>query len=1509
MTQEPLANVVAEEAAFLNSLPGRSTSPGHISSDKENKPQELDIKASERASQKPVQGEEPKTSTPESSEGEEMGRMRGRERGPGLDRSRVPDSRGPGLGRGLLSISTSRPGPGGDKGLPPLCGDDHLSTTMQPLIQVRDSLKITLSGDQKGRRRVEATEDQVDVPESPDDATDRDTEYDPLDYPERYAEGPSHYSTPRHYSPYYQPRQPYPGYRPQHRPPRHFFHRPPHFQIYGRPHFPYGGPRYGGPHYPYQEPRPCRSQWSPRFHHGHHDFPRPAGTRMSSREIPLKSPRSSSGSELNDSVAMTSDASSVTSEKSKLPCTYCGKLGGSKCKNCKSPYCSRPCQEKDWPSHKSQCNKIRENKEDEEEFAKRFEFSIDDNLVIACQNALDLDENVSSPEVQEGSQAKVQTVTKVPSCQLTLNQTVKGVICWVDSPCSLWMHQANEEIIHGFWDLIAKLKELYSKGGKPVYKQLRKGDYVAALSKEYDTWNRAQVLSTEGMEKITVHFIDYGNSDTVSKDCLKEIDPSFLQLPAQAIHCALAGFEDTVTWPMESVNVTQDVLSSADVFDIEPLECKQGVYVISLKKHSDGVSVNALLKKALSAQVSSSRLETVSTAPLVPIPLADQLPLASDTVRLGDHIWVNIVLVTSPKSFKVQLCDKQRIATFQKFCEDLNQFYCSAAAMPHPCSVGEMVVAKFSEDGTWYRAKVLEICQESVRVMYLDFGNEEKVLMKDIRKAGEKCQSFPAQVVESALVGVEPVRKGQWAEGAIDLLRELKPLQAVVKSKVAKKLILDIYDEKSGSLSAYLVSEGFAQFGTNTVASSLVQPAANDFTPDQVVASEQQAAMVQNTQPSIALWSPKGQSSSPLQKFAHSSNTELPHARLQPGKTTQALCQVVEEDGSFFIQNLAKENLDNLTLMTQIHELYEKRPAAPCTPVPGDCVCAKFAGAWCRAVVKDVLPDGQVRLYFVDYGNISCLPANCVQSLDDSFSKIPAQAIKCVLQEGRSINWSEKAKSLLNAYILEQTLSVTLMEEVGGVSYVHAVSEKGNVGELLLRETSKCASSATFSAAQFSQAATDQGVRPAASTLPVIKLQPGQPTNAFCSVVEDDGSFYVQSLVEENRNTLLTITQIDSMYKSRPLMTFTPVRGQLVCASYEGSWCRAVVKDIHPDGQVRLYFVDYGNTSCLPANCVQSLDDSFSRIPAQAVKCVLDGYNEGNWSSANSIKLSEKLVEKTCTVAVVHTQGDTNYVKVISDTGEDVNSIVMLTTRDSNPVITLSSLGMAALQSKEADLVLMTILSPGEFYCVSPIAEELTVKVHSACVNQTPDTNYEPSINHVCAAVYAQDNRFYRVAVVDKEAASGQYEVFYLDYGDSALVQQNQLRRLPTELTQPPCAFLCYIPGVICGADQHWSAQTIEIIQSCSQQPVHVEVLTQKDGRHEVRLFHKGVDVGQMLQQSCQPTPVPAIPGADPPTQTAGAGDDTGATEAEVLRKQNEDLKKKLEALEAMMALQNLQKS
>ena len=50
--------------------------------------------------------------------------------------------------------------------------------------------------------------------------------------------------------------------------------------------------------------------------------------------------------------------------------------------------------------------------------------------------------------------------------------------------------------------------------------------------------------------------------------------------------------------------------------------------------------------------------------------------------------------------------------------------------------VGQLVIARWSEDKVWYRAKVLEVLQGSLQVVFTDYGNEEKVEEKNIVLCG-----------------------------------------------------------------------------------------------------------------------------------------------------------------------------------------------------------------------------------------------------------------------------------------------------------------------------------------------------------------------------------------------------------------------------------------------------------------------------------------------------------------------------------------------------------------------------------------------------------------------------------------------------------------------------------------------------------------------------------------------------------------------------------------------------
>ncbi|CAG2061410.1 unnamed protein product [Timema podura] len=74
-------------------------------------------------------------------------------------------------------------------------------------------------------------------------------------------------------------------------------------------------------------------------------------------------------------------------------------------------------------------------------------------------------------------------------------------------------------------------------------KLFRVGMPCCALYSEDNQWYRAQILSI-APHAVNVHYIDYGNTDSVQYSMLKEISPSLVEiLGAQAVRCCLKGFQ------------------------------------------------------------------------------------------------------------------------------------------------------------------------------------------------------------------------------------------------------------------------------------------------------------------------------------------------------------------------------------------------------------------------------------------------------------------------------------------------------------------------------------------------------------------------------------------------------------------------------------------------------------------------------------------------------------------------------------------------------------------------------------------------------------------------------------------------------------------------------------------------------------------------------------------------------------------------------------------------------
>lgn len=132
----------------------------------------------------------------------------------------------------------------------------------------------------------------------------------------------------------------------------------------------------------------------------------------------------------------------------------------------------------------------------------------------------------------------------------------------------------------------------------------------------------------------------------------------------------------------------------------------------------------------------------------------------------------------------------------------------------HTAKRNELLVAKFSADGQWYRAKVLKITSPSdIQVQYVDFGNFETVTSKDVAPlpAGAGGPGLAAEY-HIAFLQTPPA---DWVDEATEVLRERilnKTINVNVEYRDAGVEYVTVHDDSNVDVGQDLVEQGLAQF-------------------------------------------------------------------------------------------------------------------------------------------------------------------------------------------------------------------------------------------------------------------------------------------------------------------------------------------------------------------------------------------------------------------------------------------------------------------------------------------------------------------------------------------------------------------------------------------------------------------------------------------------------------------------------------------------------------------------
>lgn len=124
--------------------------------------------------------------------------------------------------------------------------------------------------------------------------------------------------------------------------------------------------------------------------------------------------------------------------------------------------------------------------------------------------------------------------------------------------------------------------------------------------------------------------------------------------------------------------------------------------------------------------------------------------IKAESPPVGQKLRVNVSFVNSCRDFYVRTDNNNE--KFKIMMKDLNQRISSAPSVARP-SVGCLAAVKFSVDHVWYRGRVEKIYGEECQVLFIDYGNTERMMVSSLKEIPPGLHSLPAQAIHCHLDG------------------------------------------------------------------------------------------------------------------------------------------------------------------------------------------------------------------------------------------------------------------------------------------------------------------------------------------------------------------------------------------------------------------------------------------------------------------------------------------------------------------------------------------------------------------------------------------------------------------------------------------------------------------------------------------------------------------------------------------------------------------------------------
>ncbi|OXB62010.1 hypothetical protein ASZ78_006717, partial [Callipepla squamata] len=509
------------------------------------------------------------------------------------------------------------------------------------------------------------------------------------------------------------------------------------------------------------------------------------------------------------------------------------------------------------------------------------------------------------------------------------------------------------------------------------------------------------------------------------------------------------------------------------------------------------------------------------------------------------------------------------------------------------------------QDNIWYRATVIAYTAENnVLVGYIDYGNYEVLQPTRLRPMIPKLMDLPAQAIRCTLAGIKPSLRA-WTSDAISLMKELvkdKVLTVKVVDKESCKSVVELIDASvipEVNISRYFIGKGCAA-GASGMALQATE------THDVKQADQDMGN----------------------KRYYKWNKLPLNHA-------VDVIVCTLYSPGEFYCQTANDSHALN-SLNKSLFEYCQKTPPNPFKLKKGEACCALFSddGHWYRALVEKVASDRNVKVHFVDYGNVEEVPLDMIRQIPSSFLQLPFQGVKCWLSgiKPTDSKWKPEATARFHKCTAGMKLQARII----------SFSRDGTGVELIDNSMGYPKRKASCSAFMLFLIETSLG------RWESIELAVDQTVPVCVTEVISPDLFYALPVhCKDEENLFKQFTELQDYCESCKKQPFRPKQGEACCARFsgDGCWYRALVLEVS-QSTVQVLYADYGNIEIIPLSNVLPITGSYLKVPFQTIICSLAGIKKVEWSPLVLGTFKKMLLKKYVTITVKGINGSVKLVQV-----------------------------------------------------------------------------------------------------------------------------------------------------------------------------------------------------------------------------------------------------------------------